>query len=69
MIKAFNDYNSTQTAGTFEKFPQLPAGGYEAEIKNVSVVKSHDGSKRLEVIVDITEGEFKHHDRQGGKTA
>lgn len=58
MIKQFKDYNETQAAGVNGKFPQLPAGGYEAQVKKVQIAKNYDGSERLELLVDIIEGEY-----------
>lgn len=62
MIKAFNDYESTQAASTNSGgFPKLPAGGYEAIVMGVKINKNSDGSDRLDIMVDIAAGEFKNY--------
>ena len=65
MINKFNGYEETQAANSMGgEFQKLPAGGYEAEVKNVRVGQNSDGSQRLEILVDITEGEFKGYFKQ-----
>lgn len=65
MINKFNGYEETQAANSMGgEFQKLPAGGYEAEVKNVRIGQNSDGSQRLEILVDITEGEFKGYFKQ-----
>lgn len=61
-MKAFRDYNEVQAA---TEFNPIPAGGYIAVIVGAKVkeYKAANGStfEKLEVAVDIAEGEFKDY--------
>lgn len=60
MIPKINDWDNVKSAktGSFEK---LPAGGYEARIIGAKAADNSNGTKRLEIAVDITAGEFKDY--------
>ena len=52
-MKKFNGFES-KIMGEFE---QLPVGGYVCEIKNAEVIQNNNGGERLELAIDIAEGD------------
>lgn len=54
-MKAYKGFES-KVMGDFE---QLPSGGYVCEIKQAEEIQNQRGGSRLEISVDIAEGEYK----------
>lgn len=52
-MKKFNGFES-KIMGDFE---QLPVGGYICEIKNAEVIQNRNGGERMEIAIDIAEGD------------
>lgn len=52
MIKRFNDYDTTQSYGTFE---QLPKGAYELVVMGVQVEENRNG-QYLKIACDVAKG-------------
>lgn len=60
-MKPFKDYEKTRVYTDVEK---LPSGYYVGRILNAEEKQNHRGGSRLEISVDITEGEFKEYYRE-----
>jgi hypothetical protein len=54
-MKAYKGFES-KVMGDFE---QLPSGGYVCEIKQAEEIQNQRGGSRLEISVDIAEGDYK----------
>ena len=54
-MKKFNGFES-KIMGDFEA---LPVGGYICEIKNAEVVANRNGGERMELAIDIAEGDYR----------
>jgi hypothetical protein len=54
-MRKFNGFES-KIMGDFE---QLPVGGYVCEIKNAEVLQNRNGGERLEIAIDISEGDYR----------
>lgn len=57
-MKAFKDYETTQVYSDGER---LPSGYYIGVIKNAEEVQNRNGGSRLEIAVEITEGDFANY--------
>ena len=57
-MKAFKDYEKTQAYTDGER---LPSGYYIGVIKNAEEVQNRNGGSRLEIAVEITEGEYRDY--------
>lgn len=57
-MKAFKDYEKTQAYTDGER---LPSGYYIGVIKNAEEVQNRNGGSRLEIAVEITEGDFANY--------
>ena len=59
-MKAFNGYENAKKAASSMGGERLPAGAYVCQVKNVRYVAGENGnSDMIEILFDITEGEFK----------
>ena len=55
-MKPINNWENVKATGSFET---LPAGGYVCQIKSVNEVKNKKDGTRLEIMLDIAEGDYR----------
>lgn len=64
-MKAFNGYENAKKAAESMSGERLPAGAYVCEVKNVQYSVGENGnSDHIDILFDITEGDFKDFFRQ-----